>query len=62
MLSGKTLASFGLLGRGIEGEETKDKSKLMNSEDYWRVFGEAFSRAQESHCMGFIEWRVEQLR
>jgi hypothetical protein len=62
MLSGKTLASFGLLGRGIEGEETKDRSKLMNSEDYWRVFGEAFSREQESHCMGFIEWRAEQLR
>ena len=44
MLSGKTLASFGLLGRGIEGEEAKDRSKLMNSEDCWRVSGEAFSR------------------
>lgn len=54
--------SFGLLGRGIEGEETKDRGKLMNSEDYWRVSGEAFSRVQESHCVGFIERRVEQLR
>jgi len=52
MLSGKILASFGLLGRGIEGEETTDRSKLMNSEDYWRVSGEAFSRGAREPLHG----------
>lgn len=57
MLSGKTLASFGLLGRGIEGEETEDRSKLMNSEDYWRVSGEAFSSGAREPLHGL--YRME---
>lgn len=57
MLSGKTLASFGLLGRGIEGGETKDKSNLMNSEDYWRVSGEAFSRGAREPLHGLYRMK-----
>ena len=54
MLSGKTLASFGLLGRGIEGG---DRSNLMNSENYWRVSGEAFSKGAREPLHGL--YRME---
>ena len=61
MLSGKTLASFELLGRGIEGGETKDRSNLMDSEDYWRVSGEAFSKGAREPLHGLYRMKTRAI-